>query len=682
MSNKFFFLLLIVIIVNSCKKELELELPTWDVDLIFPIANTKIDIYNIVKDSSITLEEDNNSLVSLVFEQDLISLDIDSFININEIVGETSTKLDSLKFSRIVIRDTTTLGTLLNDLPFGTTLFPNGSSTTIPYLQSIISNDTVIIDASDYFETMTLTSGDLSLTIRNDFPTDLSNISFTLVNSINQNILGTFTYPLIPSNTLQTQTVSIAGQTIDKDILAILNNVDVNESNGNVTIDYQDAIKTKLVLENIKIYEATAYFPDQEISQKLQEHVFDLKGAQIHEIGIKEGSVSIYAISTIQDTGRIVFNIPSLKKNGIEFTTENIVPPTTNGQFSQFDFNFDEYILDLTGEENRIGGDTINTIYTEFFSYIDSTGELVTLNQSDSFYYYTEFNIIPEYAKGYLGRDTIEFGLESIELNQFNNILSGDIDFESVKLNVFIENFVGANGQLTFFDLNSENTEDGTIVDIGIDENTGNNIINNNYLIDAATLSNNSLPIISSLNNIKTDANLLLDILPNQINYCGEFILNNQNIIDFNQFIYLDNIVNSNINIKLPLSIIANRIILKDTIEINNTNNLEFNKLYLKILNGFPLSAVSNLVSLDENKILIDSIINDYIVSSAIIVDNLVSQKSETTLEISNLQISDVSFLVFTTELSTSNINDFVDIYSDYNLEVILSGEIIQTLGQ
>jgi hypothetical protein len=680
MSNKFFFLLLIVIIVSSCKKEL--ELPTWDVDLIFPIANTKIDIYNIVNDSSITLEEDNNSLVSLVFEQDLISLDIDSFININEIVGETSTKLDSLKFSRIVIRDTTTLGTLLNDLPFGTTLFPNGSSTTIPYLQSIISNDTVIIDASDYFETMTLTSGDLSLTIRNDFPTDLSNISFTLVNSINQNILGTFTYPLIPSNTLQTQTVSIAGQTIDKDILAILNNVDVNESNGNVTIDYQDAIKTKLVLENIKIFEATAYFPDQEISQKLQEHVFDLKGAQIHEIGIKEGSVSIYAISTIQDTGRIVFNIPSLKKNGIEFTTENIVPPTTNGQFSQFDFNFDEYILDLTGEENRIGGDTINTIYTEFFSYIDSTGELVTLNQSDSFYYYTEFNIIPEYAKGYLGRDTIEFGLESIELNQFNNILSGDIDFESVKLNVFIENFVGANGQLTFFDLNSENTEDGTIVDIGIDENTGNNIINNNYLIDAATLSNNSLPIISSLNNIKTDANLLLDILPNQINYSGEFILNNQNIIDFNQFIYLDNIVNSNINIKLPLSIIANRIILKDTIEINNTNNLEFNKLYLKILNGFPLSAVSNLVSLDENKILIDSIINDYIVPSAIIVDNLVSQKSETTLEISNLQISDVSFLVFTTELSTSNINDFVDIYSDYNLEVILSGEIIQTLGQ
>ena len=679
MSNKLLILILIIIL-SSCKKEL--ELPTWDVDLIFPIANSKIDIFDIINDSSISIEQDNNDLVSLVYEKELLNIEIDSFININEIVGETSTKLDSLKFSRIVIRDTTTMGSLLNDLPFGTTLFPNGSSTTIPNLQNIITNDTVTIDASDYFETMTLSSGDLSLTIRNDFPTDLSNISFSLINSINQNIIGTFSYPLIPSNTLQTQTVSIAGQTIDKDIIAILNNVDINESNGNVTIDYQDAILTKLVLENIRIFEATAYFPDQEITQKLQEHIFDLKGAQIHEIGIKEGSVSIFATSTITDTGRIVFNIPSLTKNGIGFTTENIVPPTTNGQFAQFDFNFDNYTLDLTGKENRIGGDTINTIYTELFSYIDSTGELVSLNQSDSFYYYTEFNIIPEYAKGYLGRDTITFGPESIELDQFNSILRGDIDFESVELNVNIENFIGADGQLTFFTLNSENTNNGTIANIGIDENTGNNILNNNYLINQATLSNSSLPIISSSQSITTDANLLLDILPNKLNFSGEFILNNQNNINYNQFVYLDKIVNSNINIKLPLSILADKIVLQDTIEINNSNNLEFKTIFLKIINGFPLSAISNLISLDENKNFIDSIIHNFSLPSATVEYGHVYQNSETTLEINNLDISNSSYLIFTTELSTSNINDFVNIYSHYNLELILSGEIIQTLGE
>ena len=76
--------------------------------------------------------------------------------------------------------------------------------------------------------------------------------------------------------------------------------------------------------------------------------------------------------------------------------------------------------------------------------------ELVSLNQSDSFYYYTEFNIIPEYAKGYLGRDTITFGPESIELDQFNSILFLYKLSIFVGLNVNIENFIGADGQLTF----------------------------------------------------------------------------------------------------------------------------------------------------------------------------------------------------------------------------------------
>ena len=70
-------------------------------------------------------------------------------------------------------------------------------------------------------------------------------------------------------------------------------------------------------------------------------------------------------------------------------------------------FDFQDYVLDLTGKDGRLGGDTVNTIYSELITYIDSTGELVTLNQQDSFYYYTEFIFSPEYALGYLGTDTL-----------------------------------------------------------------------------------------------------------------------------------------------------------------------------------------------------------------------------------------------------------------------------------
>jgi hypothetical protein len=115
---------------------------------------------------------------------------------------------------------------------------------------------------------------------------------------------------------------------------------------------------------------------------------------KLTEIKIKEGVVTISALSTLPDTGKIEYNIPSLTKNGVPFTSVSIIPPTINGEMTEIAFDFDDYILDLTGQEGRIGGDTVNTIYSESFTFIDSTGELVTINQTDSFYSFTNFDFV------------------------------------------------------------------------------------------------------------------------------------------------------------------------------------------------------------------------------------------------------------------------------------------------
>ena len=67
--------------------------------------------------------------------------------------------------------------------------------------------------------------------------------------------------------------------------------------------------------------------------------------------------------STLPDTGTIIYAIPSLTKNGVIFETVVKVPPNINGEPTQFTFSFDGYVMDLTGEEGRVGGDTVNTIY-------------------------------------------------------------------------------------------------------------------------------------------------------------------------------------------------------------------------------------------------------------------------------------------------------------------------------
>ena len=95
---------------------------------------------------------------------------------------------------------------------------------------------------------------------------------------------------------------------------------------------------------------------------------------------------------------------------------EMFVDEATNTDLTAFPFDFQGYILDLTGQEGRLGGDTVNTIYTESYTFIDYTGTLETINHTDSFYSFIEFDLTPEYAKGYLGEDTLIFGPEIIEI--------------------------------------------------------------------------------------------------------------------------------------------------------------------------------------------------------------------------------------------------------------------------
>ena len=422
MRNKISALLLFIFIIVSSSCKHELETPSWDVDIITPLVTTHVTIDKInIEDSLLEIQSNDSGLVSLVFNDNLSDINFDSLINIDTQVPGKTERLESINFPTINISDTITLGDLISTIPLGSILFPNGGTASIPSLPNAISSDTFNINASEYFETMTLIDGILIFEIKNKLPTDISNVDCSLINSINQNIIASFNFPLILSGSSQIDTVQLNGLTIDKNIDAVINNIDINASNGNVSINYSDGLISKIKLKNLQIEEATAYFPEQELSQNLTETSFDLGDAKITEIGIKTGLVNIHLVSTIQDTGRIIYTIPSLSKNGISFSTEKIVPTTINGESTIYQFNFEDYVLDLKGKSGRIGGDTVNTIYSELYTYIDSTGELVTLNKEDSFYYHTEFIFTPKYALGYLGTDTISIG--PIRLSNNNTII-------------------------------------------------------------------------------------------------------------------------------------------------------------------------------------------------------------------------------------------------------------------
>ncbi len=670
---------LIILLFFSCKHDL--EKPTWDIDVIAPLVHTKMNINNMLSDSNLIINANEAGLISLVFQQEFIDMNLDTLIKIDAIADEQIHTLDSAIFADVVIADTATIGEAITEIPLGTILLPDGSTNTIPAVANVANEDTINIDASQYFETMTLYKGMLIIEIKNGYPTDLSNMSLSLINATNQNLIATVFFPIIPTGATVSDSISIAGQTIDENLLAILHNMDINASNGPVLINYSDAVITTITISDIGITEATAIFPEQQLTETLKEHSFNMGSAQIKEIGVKSGTVTIYVLSTLPN-GKMIYNIPSLKKNGLPFTSgEMFVPEATNTNLTAFEFDFQGYILDLTGQDGRLGGDTINTIYTEAYTFIDSTGELETINYTDSFYSYVEFDVIAEYAKGYLGQDTIEFGPETKELTLFNKINADLFDLEKADLKITFENFIGADAGIEINNFSTSNSTNTVLA--GIDQN-GNTIIGHNYTIDRASLSSNGLPINQTVTEIIIDADEMLEVLPDKINTQATFYINPNGQSSTYDFLYPDYPIKASMNMEIPLSFIAKNLTLIDTttMNISDREDLEVDQLFLTIKNGLPLEANLKLILLDNQDLVIDTLLaSTTILAASTDENNLVNQINTVTMQMNYTNFNNVKKLVSIASFNSKPINQFISIYSDYEMDITLSTRFKKTLG-
>ena len=673
--KKILLAFIIIFFFSTCKHEL--EKPTWNVDMIVPLVQSEMSINDILTDTNNILNENADGFITLVYQESFIDFRFDTLVNINAKTDEKTTTLDSVVFDDVSIADTSTIGEAINEIPLGTALFPNGSINTIPAMFGIANEDTINIDASEYFETMTLYNGMLKMKLENGYPTDISNVSLSLISSVNQNLIATFNFPLISTGTIAKDSIDISGQTIDENLLAILHNMDINASNGPVLINYSDAIITTITIADIGLLEATAIFPEQQLDSNKTEFSFDMKSARLTEIKIKEGSVTINALSTLPDTGKIKYNIPSLTKNGIPFTSVSIIPPSLYGEMTQVEFNFDDYILDLTGQEGRISGDTVNTIYSESFTFIDSTGELATINQTDSFYTFTDYNFITEYARGFLGQDTLKIDESESNISVFNK-LSGGINFESAKLSLNIKNFLGADLQLKFDEFSTYNSSTNANVPAGL------NFLSQFHNIPRATEMFGSIPIAPSITDIELDANDFLEILPNKFKSKLNIFVNPFGPANIPDFLFPEYTIDASLNLEIPLSVIATDLTLIDTIEttINQTDEIQIDKMFATIRNGFPFDGTVNIILFDQNNIFIDTLFaNAQILSAKLDENNLVSESTTSTISVNYDQRDDIKKIITIASINTKNTEEFIKIYSNYKLDIVISGKFKRTIG-
>jgi len=673
---------LVMVVFVACKKDF--EKPQWDTNLLAPFAYTELTIQNLVKNGSVQANPDNS--MDLFIRDTLYTLSMDSLVAIKAPSFDVNRNLSSIVFDTPPIVTKITLGMIARQLvaqgnPLGTTILASqGLPAFVP--AGVVNNITagpIAINISDVLETAEVKTGFLDISIINGLPLTITNAEFKIAN-VNPPA-ATIAQPLLTNiapGATALHSEDITGEHIEGNLSATI--LDVDLGGGFVVIDTNSAITISMKVRDVSVTSATAIFPEQNVlDDNSVNYLLDMGSVRLKKMIMASGFVKIQVSSTVPDTIFFTYEIPGAIKNGISFKAETRVPPS--GATTIFTYDMTDYVMSLRGKP---GDDEYNGLYNTIVGRIKYTGKKVSLSLSDYINVkITLENAKPSYIEGYLGDTLIDLN-DTAPLNVFRNVTGGAIQFEEAEPSIIIDNAFGVDASAK--------------IDAIVARRSASSVSLSSPLLSTAVAVGKGIdgnpPTVTStkisLGGAGSNATALINLMPSSIDYAGALEVNPSKVIDYTQFAYAKYPVNALMEFRLPLSLIADKLQLSDTIPLSSSpqvnSALKKGKLNLITDNGFPLDANVKAYFLDQNGTLIDSLATDQVVKRAPKGADGKVTKSERTVvyytlsaeKISNIQkAAQVNFKV----MFTSESGVYTKIYSDYKIKFKLAGDLQYTVN-
>lgn len=669
---------------------------SWDSELLAPIAYTKLGVFDAVSDS--LFEASSDGLLRITYRDTLSNTYLGETFTLPDTTLDLTVGLDTLTLSSDTIAERVTLRNLANQLvasgdPLGALLLASdGQTLPFPGIDNQ-SSGAIPVPVSDRFEFAILESGRLTISIENQFPTDLENVIFRISNFLGGDDIVRDTFGVIPAGQTRTREYDLAGKEIENALVGELVNLDLAAGPPPaqlVTIDLDDYVELRLVAEELRASEARAIFPAQVILDTIRNTTYnnfsgDFDAVELTKVLVKSGRIEAYALSTVQDS--VLFEYALLGARGADGTVPRIrlkMPPapSDNEAVERTEiFELDGFELDLTGE-----GTTFNTLQEQIIVTLLESGKLVTLNQEDSVS--VSFGLLdlePIYVEGYIGQQRIEFtGEESLD-DLFGDLAVDRIRFSEAQASLVLGNSIGVDAQVELRDFTAINSQSGQRVKLtgspllaGPIEVLGPNLPDTNGMV--------MTPVLFTPQN--SNVSLFAGTLPDRIEY-DLTVATNLNA----QPGVRDNFATDNsrfsafIDLELPLAGVVDRLRLRDTVEadwssIESPEQVQRGKLSLLLENDFPLEVRVTVTLLDQNNEPITTLIEGRSLAAALVgADGRTTQAASSVIDIeaSSEQIEDWTartrsvMLDFT--LNTRPQGQSVRIYADYQIAAKLTGQ-------
>jgi hypothetical protein len=675
-------------VFSSCKKDARTQ---WDTEMLVPIATTNLSLSNLVKDSTIKTNPTDNSL-TLSFNKALYTFSLaEQVVNIPDTSIGQRFNLDSLLLPNQTIPFNLSMGLLAQNMllspntsiqVLGQILIANnGGNMQLPAISGF-SSDIFAFDGSAFFQTATLSQGRLTVAVNNYFPVAISNAILQVSNASNGSVILTDTIPYIAAHDSIFKFINIAGKTIEGKLSIKLINLD-SPGSGNVAvpIDTADYVKLWISLSDMHASDAIAIFPSQDLLKTTQEITQVIGERKLTYVDARTGELLVKMTSSIQQPLRLTYILEgAYDKSGHPLIAVTDIPAALPGQTVTINRPYDisGYSINLTGKD----GTKFNTYTQTVIAHTDSTGELAHITTADSLQIqYVIRNIAPNYIKGYLGTDTISQA-DTAAFDFLNIFKSGSIDLEDVNMTIGIENGIGVDGEVRINSLTAESANNGSKTLTG-------SIIGQPLVINRAT----DFPLHPTLNEFSvngSNSNIkeLLGILPNKLRYDVRVKTNVAgNTNQYRDFAYLESALKLNLNAEVPLSLIANHLVLKDTfgfdLSSTNTNVAGISDGVINLIakNKYPIDAVLTMIMYDDAWAPVDTLVIDTRVAAADLNNSCRADAFKNTkipLYINEARMTNVKrakHAVITADFSTASNNALCNghhlkIYSDYNLDI------------
>lgn len=585
------YVLGLFLLVSSCKR----NPVSWDVDQTFPLFHSSFSLNDI--DTKYLKYGVSDTGYRLEYENLLYSYRIND-LQVSDTGIDASFNLRKLRLNDQEINNTVTLGQIN---PLFNLL--NGQKADIP-AQEQSDLEPTDIDASDFFETATLDTGYLDISITNDLPVNINLIVFELRNSNDNTLVASDSFRNIPKGGGKAvQTIDLAGKTVTKNLKGSIKRLETEASGGPVLIEADKGLTVTLGVRNLRPSYAVAAFPTQDVIDQDEGLTLDMNGAEIKYFKVRSGRLRIKVVSTIQEDMSMVLSLPGTTKDGKAFYQELSLqgPAGVGVATTEQIYDMTGYTLDFRGKNPDVT-DTVNTFHQILRVTLDSSGRKLAVGLSDSIRLeYRLEGMKPEYAIGYLGNTLSRTGLDTTNFDLFKG-LDGDLTFKDVKLDFIFRNSIGAEGRLKLHHLKGQNIFNGRSQILDADPLKDYVLVGKpEFKRDAYTETSFSLGTSNS--NIKE----FLEVLPQKLEYDLETEVSpGGNVNNYQDFVFDNSRMDVIMRLDVPISFAFGGLTLRDTqavnfAELGDMTRVKSATLFLDMTNYFPLDFDLDFQLFDKN---------------------------------------------------------------------------------